>query len=82
MSLNLLEHVFGGRDVVHGRVRVDAEDVMPRLFLENARRAADIEDGELFQFLGDRRDREATARRHVADDDVDVIALHEIAEFE
>ena len=37
--------------------------------------------GERLQLLGDRRDREAIARRDVADHGVDLVALHEVAEF-
>ena len=81
MSLNLLSDVFRRRYVVHGRMRIDAEDVVARLFLKDARRAANVEHGKLFQFFGHRRDREAISRRHVADHHVDVIALHEIAEL-
>ena len=68
-------------DIVHGRMRIDAKDVMARLFLEDARRAADIEDGELLEFFGDRRDGEATAGRHVPDDHVDMVALDEVADI-
>ena len=54
---------------------------MARFFLEDAGRAADVEDGELLEFFGDRRDREAAARGHVADDHVNVVALDEVAEL-
>ena len=77
--LHLAEHVFGRRHVVHGGVRVDAEHVFARLLLEDARRAAHVENGELLQLLRHRHDRQAIARRHVAEHDVDLVALHEVA---
>ena len=49
--------------------------------LEDPRRAAVEEHGQDLELLGDRRDREAAARRDVADDRIDVLALHEVAQL-
>src|ERR1700728_480932 len=77
--LYLRQHVARGGDVIHGRERIDAEDIVARLLLEDARGAADVEEGEFLQFLGHGRDGEAAARGYVPDHHVDVIALHQVA---
>ena len=54
---------------------------MARGFLEDARRAAVVIDGERLELLGDRRHREAASRGDVADHRIDLVALDEVAEF-
>ena len=75
------QHVAGRRDVIHGGVRADAEHVIARLLLEDARRAAIVEHGERLEFFRHRRHRQAVSRRHVADHGVDLVALHQVAKF-
>jgi hypothetical protein len=77
----LVGDVAGPADVIHGRVRRRAEDVFVLVLLEDARGAAVEEDGEHLQLLGDRGDGEAAARGDVADDGIDVLALHEVAQL-
>ena len=79
--LLLGEQVARRGGVIHGRVRRRAEHVFARLLLEDARRAAVEIDGQRLELVGDRRHREAASRRDVADDRVDLVALHEVAEF-
>ena len=67
--------------VIHGGVRRRTEHVFARLLLEDARRAAIVIDRQRLELFGHRRDREAAAGRNVADHGVDLIALHEVAEF-
>jgi hypothetical protein len=75
------EEVACRAGIIHGRVRGGAEDIFARLLLEDAGRAAVEIDGERLELVRDRCHREAAAGRDVADDSVDLIALHQIAEF-
>ena len=59
-------------------MRIDAEHVFARLLLKYPRRAATVKHSEFLQFLRDRYDGEAIARRDIAEDDVDIVALHEV----
>src|SRR5882757_799941 len=67
--------------VIHGGVGRRAEHVFARLLLEDPRRAAVEIDGEGLELLGHRGDREAAPRRDIADYGVDLVALHQVAEF-
>ena len=69
------------RDVVHRRVRRGAEHVVVLAVLEDARRAAVVEDEELLQLLGHRRHRQAVARADVADHRVDLVAVVQVAQL-
>ena len=69
------------RDVVHGRVRRGAEHVLVLAVLEDARRAAVVEEEELLHLLGRGRDREAVARADVADDGVDLLAVVQVLQL-
>src|SRR3954464_4104466 len=74
-------HVERGANRIHGRRGRGAEHVLVACVLEDARRAAVEEVGELLQLLGHRRDREAVAARDVADDEIDVLPLHQVTEL-
>ena len=75
------EQITRGCDVIHGGVRAGAEQVFVARVLENARRSAIEENRDLLQLIGKRRNRQAIARRNVADHGVDVLPLYEIAVF-
>ena len=60
-------------------MRRGAEEVVIRRVLEDARRPAVEEDGQLLQLFRERRDGEAVAAGDVADHQVDVLPLHEVA---
>src|SRR6185312_14119303 len=77
----LLEHVARRADAVDGGGGAWPEDVVVTRILEDARRAAIEEHGELLQLLGDGRDTEAAPRRHIADHGVDAAALDQVAEI-
>ena len=79
--LLLGNEVARGAGVIHGGVRRRAEHVFARLLLEDARRAAIEIDRQRLELFGHRRDREAASRRDVADHRVDLVALHQVAEF-
>ena len=66
------------RAVAHG-----AEQVFRLLhqFFEDPRRAADRHQGENLDLLGDARHRRAGSRRDVADDQVDAVLLHLVAQL-
>ncbi len=74
-----LHQVERDRHVIHRAGRPGAEHIFVARVLEDARRAAVEQHGELLQLLGDRRDGEAVAARDVADHDVD--PRHEVAEL-
>lgn len=80
-SFFLREQVAGRGGVIHRGVSSGAEHVVARLLLEHARRSAVEVDGQRLQLIGDRRHREATSRRDVADHRIDLIALHEVAKL-
>src|SRR5438445_3298752 len=63
--------------VIHRAGWTGAEHIFIARVLEDARRAAVEQDGELLLLLGNGRDRQAIAARDVADHDVD--PWHEIA---
>ena len=69
------------RHVVHGRVRRGAEHVLVLAVLEDARRAAVVDEEELLHLLGRGRDREAVARADVADDGVDLLAVVQVLQL-
>src|SRR5665811_821369 len=56
--LVLCEQVTCGRNVVHSGVRAGAKQILIACILENARCAAIEKDGELLQFVRNRRDGE------------------------
>ena len=73
------EQVAGRRHVVHGGVGAGAEQVLVARVLEDARRAAVEENGELLQLVGQRSDRETVAGGDVADHRIDVLPLDQVA---
>ena len=68
-------------DIIHRRMRGGAEDVVVFGFLEDARRAAIHQHQHLLQFFGDRRHGEAVAGADIAEHDIDIVALIEVAQF-
>ena len=62
-------------------MRGGAEHVVVFGFLEDARRAAIHQHQHLLQFFGDRRDRKAVAGADIAEHDIDIVALIEVAQF-
>ena len=74
-------HVADKADIIHRGVGGGAEHVVVFRFLEDARRAAIHQHQHLLQFFGDRRHREAVARADIAEHDIDIVALIEVAQF-
>ena len=58
-----------------------AEHVVVFAVLEDARRAAIHQHQHLLQLFRDRRDRKAVAGADIAEHDVDIVALVEVAQF-
>jgi hypothetical protein len=58
-----------------------AEHIIVFRFLEDARRAAIHQHQHLLQFFGDRRDSQAVTGADIAEHDVDIVALIEVAQF-
>ena len=77
----LVEQVERRGHCIHRRVRTGAEHVLVAALLEHARSAAVEQHGELLHLLGHRRDGQAIAAGDVADDEVDVLPLHQVAEL-
>ena len=62
-------------------MRRGAEHIIVFRFLEDARRAAIHQHQQLLQLLGDRRHRKAVAGADIAEHDVDIVALIQVAQF-
>ncbi len=58
-----------------------AEHIIVFRLLEDAGRAAIHQYQHLFQFFGDRRHRETVAGADIAEHDIDMVALIEVAQF-
>ena len=74
-------HVPDETDIIHRGVRGCAEHVVVFGFLKDAWRAAIHQHQHLFQFLRNRSHRQAIARADVAEHDVDLLALIQVAKF-
>ena len=74
-------HVPDQADIIHRGMRGGAEHVIVFAFLEDARRAAIHQHQHLLQLFSDRRHREAVAGADIAEHDIDIVALVEIAQF-
>jgi hypothetical protein len=74
-------HVTDQADIIHRCMRGGAEHIIVFRLLEDARRAAIHQHQHLLQLFGDRRHREAIAGADIAEHDVDVFALIEVAQF-
>ena len=62
-------------------MRGGAEHVIVFRFLEDARRAAIHQHQHLLQLFGDRRHRKTVTGADIAEHDIDIVALIEIAQF-